>query len=56
MSEEAMRNATDKEAFRKLLDECAKLRKQMPEKADSVKTIREMRAERSSTGGGRTYV
>ena len=56
MSDAAMRNATDKEAFRRLLDECAELRKQMPETVDSVKIIREMREERSSAGGGRTYV
>ena len=30
MSEEAKRNATDKESFRRLLDKCAELRKQMP--------------------------
>ncbi len=56
MSDGAMRNATDKEAFRRLLDECAELRKQMPETTDSVKIIREMREARSSTGGGRTHV
>ena len=48
MSEEAKRNATDKEAFRRLLDECAELRKQMPETTDSVQIIREMREERSN--------
>ena len=56
MSEEAKRNATDKEAFRRLLDERAELRKQMPETTDSVKIIREMPEERSITGGGRTHV
>ena len=48
MSEEAKRNATDKEAFRRLLDECAELRKQMPETTDSVKIIRQMREERAN--------
>jgi hypothetical protein len=48
MSEEAKRNATDKESFRKLLDECVELRKQMPETTDSVKIIREMREERAN--------
>ncbi len=56
MSEEAKRNATDKEAFRRLLDERAELRKQMPETTDSVKIIRKMPEERSITGGGRTHV
>ena len=48
MSEEAKRNATDKESFRRLLDECAELRKQMPETTDSVKIIREMREARTN--------
>ena len=48
MSEEAMRNATDKKASRKLLAECDKLQEQMPETTDSVKIIREMREERAS--------
>ena len=48
MSEEAKRNATDKESFRKLLDECAKLRKQMPKTTDSVEIIREMREARAN--------
>ncbi len=48
MSDGAMRNATDKEAFRRLLDECAELRKQMPETTDSVEIIREMREARTS--------
>ena len=48
MSEEARRNVTDKESFRRLLDECAELRKQMPETTDSVEIIREMREERSN--------
>ena len=48
MSEEARRNATDKESFRKLLDECDELRKQMPKTTDSVQIIREMREERAS--------
>ena len=56
MSEEARRNATDKESFRKLLDECAELRKQMPETTDSVEIIREMQAPRSSADGGKTHV
>jgi len=48
MSDEAKRNATDKEAFRRLLAECDKLRAQMPETTDSVKIIREMREERAN--------
>ena len=48
MSEEARRNATNKEAFRRLLDECAELRKQMPETTDSVQIIRKMREERAN--------
>ena len=48
MSEEAKRNATDKESFRRLLAECDKLRAQMPETTDSVKIIREMREERAN--------
>jgi len=56
MSEEAMRNATDKESFSRLLDECAELRKQMPETTDSVKIIREMREEWSSGVGGKDHV
>jgi hypothetical protein len=47
MSEEAMRNATDKEAFKTLLAECDELREQMPETTDSVKIISEMREERA---------
>ena len=47
MSEEAKRNATDKEAFRRLLAECDKLREQMPETTDSVKIIHEMREARA---------
>jgi len=56
MSKEAKCNATDKEALRKLLAECSKHRKQMPETTDSVKIIREMREERSNAGGGGTHV
>jgi hypothetical protein len=48
MSEEAMRNATDKKAFKRLLAECNKLREQMPETTDSVKIIREMREARAN--------
>ena len=48
MSEEARRNATDRESFRKLLDECVKLRKQMPKTTDSVQIIREMREARAN--------
>lgn len=48
MSEEAMRNATDKKAFKRLLAECDKLREQMPETTDSVKIIREMREARAN--------
>ncbi len=48
MSEEAKRNATDKKDFKRLLDECEELRKQMPETTDSVQIIREMREERSN--------
>jgi len=48
MSEEAMRNATDKKAFKRLLAECDRLREQMPETTDSVKIIREMREARAN--------
>jgi hypothetical protein len=48
MSEEAMHNATDKKAFKRLLAECDKLREQMEVTTDSVQIIREMRDERSS--------
>lgn len=48
LSEEARQNATDKRAFKKLLDECKELRKQMPKTTDSVKIIREMREERAN--------
>lgn len=48
MSEEAMRNATDKKAFKRLLAECDRIREQMPETTDSVKIIREMREARAN--------
>ncbi|HGE73065.1 TPA: hypothetical protein ENX78_19680 [Candidatus Poribacteria bacterium] len=48
MSEEARRNATDKKSFKRLLDECDELRKQMPKTTDSVQIIREMREERAN--------
>ena len=48
MSEEARRNATDKKAFKRLLDECNELRKQMPKTTDSVQIIREIREERAN--------
>ena len=48
MSEEAMRNATDKKAFERLLAECDRLREQMPETTDSVKIIREIREARAN--------
>jgi len=48
MSEEAMRNATDKKAFKRLLAECDRLREQMPETTDGVKIIREMREARAN--------
>jgi len=48
MSEEARLNATDKKSFKRLLDECDELRKQMPKTTDSVQIIREMREERAS--------
>ena len=48
MSEEAKRNATDKEAFKRWLAEWDKLREQMPETTDSVKIIREMREARAN--------
>ena len=48
MSAEAKRNATDKKAFKRLLDECEELRRQMPETTDSVQIIREMREERAN--------
>ena len=56
MSEEAKRNATDKEAFRRLLTKCSKHREQMPETTDSVKIIREMREARSSGVGDKSHV
>ena len=48
MSEEARRNATDKKAFKRLLDRCDRHRKQMPMTTDSVQIIREMREERAN--------
>ena len=48
MSEEARRNATDKESFRKWLVGCKKHREQMGMTTDSVQIIREMREERSN--------
>jgi len=56
MSEEARRNATDKESFRKWLARCSKHRNQMPKTTDSVKIIREMREEWSSGVGGKDHV
>ena len=56
MSEEAKRNATDKEAFSRLIAECSKHRSHMPETTDSVQIIREMREERSNAYGGKTHV
>jgi len=53
MSEEAKRNATDKESFRKLLDECNKHREQMELTTDSVEIIREMREARTGGAGGK---
>ena len=51
MSEEAKRNATDKESFRKWLARCNKHREQMEITTDSVQIIREMREERASGYG-----
>ena len=48
MSEEAMRNATDKESFRKWLARCNKHREQMEITTDSVQIIREMREARTN--------
>lgn len=48
MSEEARRNATDKESFKRLIDKCNKLREQMPQTTDSVQIIREMREARAN--------
>jgi hypothetical protein len=48
MSEEAKRNATDKESFRRWLAQCERHREQMPETTDSVKIIREMREARTN--------
>ena len=48
MSEEAKRNATDRESFQKWLDECRKHRAQMPKTTDSVQIIREMREARAN--------
>ena len=56
MSEEAKRDATDKESLRKWLARCNKHREQMGITTDSVQIIREMREERSIMGGGRTHV
>jgi len=48
MSEEANRNATDKESFRKWLARCNKHREQMEITTDSVQIIREMREARTN--------
>lgn len=48
MSEEARRNATDKEAFKRWLNKCDRHREQMKETTDSVQIIRELREERTS--------
>ena len=56
MSEEAKRNATDKESFRKLLDRCKRHREQMELTTDSVEVIREMREARTGGAGGRGHV
>ena len=48
MSEEAKRNATDKESFRKWLAECKKHREQMEMTTDSVQIIKEMREARTN--------
>jgi hypothetical protein len=48
MSEEAKRNATDKESFRKWLARCNKHREQMEITTDSVEVIREMREARTN--------
>lgn len=48
MSEEARRNATDKESFRKWLARCNKHREQMELTTDSVQVIREMREARAN--------
>jgi len=55
MSEEARRNATDKESFRKWLARCNKHREQMEVTTDSVEIIREMRDARSSGVGGKSH-
>ena len=47
MSEEAKRNATDKESLRKWLAKCSKHREQMEITTDSVQIIREMREART---------
>ncbi len=56
MSEEAKRNATDKESFRRLLAECNKHREQMELTTDSVDIIREMREARTGGAGGKGHV
>ncbi len=48
MSEEAKRNSTDKESFRKWLARCNKHREQMEITTDSVEIIREMREARTN--------
>ena len=55
MSEEAKRNATDKESFRKWLARCNKHRAQMPMTTDSVEIIREMREARTGGAGGKGH-
>jgi len=48
LSEEARRNATDKESFRRWLARCRRHREQMPKTTDSVQIIREMREARTN--------
>lgn len=48
LSEEARRNALNKEAFQKWLSDCDKHRERMKKTKDSVQIIHELREERSN--------
>ena len=48
LSEDAKRNAADKESFRKWLARCRRHREGMPKTTDSVQVIREIREARAN--------
>ncbi len=48
LSEDARRNATDKESSKKWLARCRRHRDQMPKTTDSVQVIREIREARAN--------